>query len=78
MFSLAQSAATQGKILSNCSTAIATSCEVITINSTLVEACSDTMVAFEVKVTECIASGDCSCWTKALAMKYVYNKNVLE
>jgi len=65
----ASSAATQGSILSSCSTTIATSCEEITINSTLSGTCSDTMTTFETKVTACRTSDLCSCWTEAFAMK---------
>merc|ERR1711892_765362 len=65
----ASSAATQGSILSSCSTTIASSCEEITINSTLTGTCSDTMTTFETKVTACRTSDLCSCWTEAFAMK---------
>merc|ERR1712123_58609 len=65
----ASSAASQGSILSSCSTTIATSCEEITINSTLSGTCSDTMITFETKVTACRTSDSCSCWTEAFAMK---------
>merc|ERR1712106_341190 len=65
----ASSAATQGSILSSCSNTIATSCEEITINSTLSGTCSDTMTTFETKVTACKSSDSCSCWTEAFAMK---------
>jgi len=65
----ASNAATQGSVLSSCSTNIATSCEDITINSTLSGTCSDTMTIFETKVTACKSSDSCSCWTEAFAMK---------
>jgi len=64
----ASSAASQGSILSSCSTTIASSCEEITINSTLSGSCSDTMTTFETKVTACRTSALCSCWTEAFAM----------
>jgi len=69
----ASGAASQGSTLSSCSSTIASSCEEITINSTLTGSCSDTMTTFEAKVTECKGkasdSEECTCWTEAVAMK---------
>merc|ERR1712106_257450 len=69
----ASGAASQGSTLSSCSSTIASSCEEITINSTLTGSCSDTMTAFDAKVTECkdkaSDSEECTCWTEAVAMK---------
>jgi len=65
----ATNAASQGSTLSSCSSTIATSCEDITINSTLTGSCSDTMTTFETKVTTCKTDDSCTCWTEAFAMK---------
>jgi len=65
----ATNAASQGSTLSSCSSTIASSCEEITINSTLTGTCSDTMTTFEAKVTTCKTDDSCTCWTEAFAMK---------
>jgi len=65
----ATNAASQGSTLSSCSTTIASSCQDITINSTLTGSCSDTMTTFEAKVTTCKTDDSCTCWTEAFAMK---------
>jgi len=65
----ASNAASQGSVLSSCSSTIESSCQEITINATLTGACSDTMTTFENKVTTCKTDDSCSCWTEAFAMK---------
>jgi len=65
----ASNAASQGSTLSSCSSTIASSCQEITINSTLTGSCSDTMTTFEAKVTTCKTDDSCTCWAEAFAMK---------
>jgi len=65
----ASNAASQGSVLSSCSSNIESSCQEITINATLTGACSDTMTTFENKVTTCKTDDSCTCWTEAFAMK---------
>merc|ERR1711874_270427 len=60
----ATNAASQGSTLSSCSSTIASSCQDITINSTLTGSCSDTMTTFEAKVTTCKTDDSCTCWTE--------------
>merc|ERR1711874_467609 len=67
--SSATNAASLASTLSSCSSSITTSCEDITINSTLTGSCSDTMTTFEAKVTTCKTDDSCTCWTEAFAMK---------
>jgi len=65
----ASNAASQGSVLSSCSSTIESSCQEITINTTLTGACSDTMTTFENKVTTCKTDDSCTCWNEAFAMK---------
>merc|ERR1711892_1466631 len=62
-------AASKASILASCSTTISTSCEEISINTTLTGSCSTTMTDFEEKVTACRESKTCTCCTEAVAMK---------
>jgi len=65
----ASNAASQGSVLSGCSSSIESSCQEITINATLTGACSDTMTTFKNKVTTCKTDDSCTCWTEAFNMK---------
>merc|ERR1711874_342603 len=67
--SSATNAASLASTLSSCSSSITTSCEDITINSTLTGSCSDTMSTFEAILTTCKTDDSCTCWNEAFAMK---------
>jgi len=62
-------ASSTGMTLQNCSTSIESDCGDISVDESLTGECSDTMTAFETKITECEGSGSCTCWTEAVAMK---------